>query len=113
MPGARTPLFLERRVYRRRRLIDAARILPVAGLVAILLPALWSRGGQVSTAAEALYLFGLWLALILAAGALSRPLREAQEREREPASAPREREAGGPEPARDAGPGGAAGGGNG
>jgi len=88
MPPPPGPLFLERQVYRRRRLMDAARMLPVLGLVALLLPALWSRDGQTSTAAEAVYLFGLWALLILAAVLLSRPLRDTQEREAPPAVPP-------------------------
>ncbi len=39
-PG--TPLFLQRLPYRRRRRIDAARLLPVFGLFLLLLPMLWS-----------------------------------------------------------------------
>lgn len=81
MARRRTPLFVERETYRRRRLIDAARILPVAGLVALLLPVLWSQSGQTSTANEALYLFGLWFAMILAARMMARPLREEVERD--------------------------------
>jgi hypothetical protein len=88
MARSRAPLFLERQVYRRRRLMDAARMLPVLGLVALLLPALWSRDGETGTAAEAVYLFGLWALLILAAVLLSRPLRDAQDREAPPAVSP-------------------------
>lgn len=88
MRRPRPPLFLERQVYRRRRLMDAARILPVLGLVALLLPALWAGGGQTGTGAESVYVFGLWAALILAAALLSRPLRDAQEREAPPAPGP-------------------------
>lgn len=88
MARRRTPLFVERETYRRRRLIDAARILPVAGLVALLLPVLWSQSGQTSTANEALYLFGLWFAMILAARLMARPLREEVEREAGPAPDP-------------------------
>ena len=78
MKPPRAPLFLERKTYRRRRLMDAARILPVVGFVLILLPVLWSGGDEgLSTATEALYLFGLWLALVVAAFLLSGPLRKA------------------------------------
>ncbi len=86
MKSPRAPLFLERQTYRRRRLMDAARILPVLGFVLILLPVLWSGSGDpasggIGTAAEAVYLFGLWLVLILAAALLSRALRAALRRE--------------------------------
>ncbi|MFN4099982.1 MAG: DUF6611 family protein [Pararhodobacter sp.] len=84
MKRPRPPLFLERETYRRRRLMDAARILPVAGFVLILLPVLWTQGGSASTAREALYLFGLWLALVIAAALMSGPLRAALRRETAP-----------------------------
>jgi hypothetical protein len=87
MAAPRAPLFLERQGYRRRRLMDAARVLPVAGMVALLLPVLWTGDGQTSTASEGLYMFGLWLALIVAALALSRPLRAAIDREKTPPTA--------------------------
>lgn len=80
MARPRAPLFVERRTYRRRRLIDAARLLPAVGLIALLLPVLWSRSGGTSTAAEALYLFGLWALLIGAAALLAGPLRRAADR---------------------------------
>ena len=35
------PKFLARSSYRRRRIIDAARILPVLGLFIFLIPVLW------------------------------------------------------------------------
>jgi hypothetical protein len=72
-----SPLFLEREAYRRRRLADAARILPVLGLVLFLLPALWRQPGDPNTATEAVYLFAVWALLILAAALLARPLRRA------------------------------------
>lgn len=81
MPNRRSPLFLERDTYRRRRIMDAARVLPVLGFVLILLPVLWTQGGQMGTAGEAVYLFVLWFVLILAAALLSRPLRSALRRE--------------------------------
>lgn len=77
----RTPLFVERESYRRRRVMDAARILPVAGLVLVLLPVLWTQSGKLGTAGESIYLFALWLVLIVAAAVLSRPLRNAIRRD--------------------------------
>lgn len=70
------PLFLERESYRRRRLADAARLLPVAGLIAVILPVLWLRpdGEGLNIAAEAVYLFALWGVLIALSTALSRAL---------------------------------------
>jgi hypothetical protein len=67
------PLFLARRTYRRRRLMDAAHLLPWLGAFLFGLPLLWSDPG---TAAGLLYLFGAWVLLIVLAFALSRRLAE-------------------------------------
>lgn len=75
MAKTRPPLFVERQSYRRRRLMDGARILPVVGFVLMLLPVLWTQGGRMGTAGEAIYLFVLWLSLIVVAALLSRQLR--------------------------------------
>jgi len=66
------PLFLERRGYRRRRLIDAARFLPALGAALWALPLLWGGEGR-STTGFAL-VFAVWAGLIAAAFALSRSL---------------------------------------
>jgi len=79
MTHPKPPLFLEREPYRRRRLTDGARFLPLLGFVLILLPALWTHGNQTGTAAEAIYLFGLWIFLIVVAALISRPLRSIQD----------------------------------
>ncbi len=78
MTRARPPLFLERDDYRRRRIMDAARILPVLGAVLLLLPLLWEpqQTPAPDTAAGGLYLFAVWGLLILAAALLSRRLIE-------------------------------------
>ena len=81
----RGPLFLERETYRRRRVMDAGRILPVAGFVAILLPVLWARGDGSGIAREAVYLFVVWAVLVLAAALLSRPLGNSYNRAVNPA----------------------------
>jgi hypothetical protein len=77
MKRPRAPLFLERRSYRRRRLGDAARLLPVFGLILVLLPLLWSpdaTGAARLTAWEGVYLFAVWALLIVVAAILSRAL---------------------------------------
>ncbi len=78
MNRPRAPLFLERDDYRRRRIMDAARILPVLGAVLFLLPLLWEpqQTPAPETAAGGLYLFAVWGVLILAAGLLARRLVE-------------------------------------
>lgn len=63
------PVFLERQSYRRRRLSDAARLLPLLGAVLFAVPLLWPRAedGQepVPTSAAILYIFAVWALLIL------------------------------------------------
>ncbi|SIO12080.1 hypothetical protein SAMN05444722_0499 [Rhodovulum sp. ES.010] len=68
----RAPLFLAREGYRRRRLADMARFLPVLGAALFLVPALDARDGL--SAAMLIYLFGAWGGLILASGLLARRL---------------------------------------
>lgn len=83
MRPPRGPVFLERQSYRRRRLMDAARLLPALGLVVFLLPLLWATGedGPPGTGRGGLYLFAVWGALIVAAMLISRPLSRAAEEE--------------------------------
>lgn len=80
MSAPRPPRFLGRRSYRRRRLIDAARLLPVLGVFIIFLPVLWHPADtpEPDTARGGLHLFAGWLALIVAALLLSRALRRTE-----------------------------------
>lgn len=73
MKPPRPPLFVARTTYRRRRLADAARMLPVLGMVLMLLPMLWAPAadGTRSTATDGIYLFVIWGALIGAAALLA------------------------------------------
>jgi hypothetical protein len=74
-PAPAAPLFVERHTYRRRRLVDAGRALPVLGMVLWFLPLLWLNGARPVPASQALvYLFGVWIALPLAAWALNRAI---------------------------------------
>ena len=68
------PRFLARRSYRRRRLTDAARLLPVVGLFLVFLPVLWqpARTPEPDTASGGIYLFAVWLVLIVVAFVLAR-----------------------------------------
>lgn len=67
------PRFVAPETYRRRRLIDAARILPFAALVLMLLPMAWDPAGEGmrDTGDDTVFFFGLWAALIGAAAALA------------------------------------------
>ena len=56
----RRPEFLEQGTYRRRRLIDAVKLLPVLGLFLFLMPALILGGAAGSTAARLVYFFFCW-----------------------------------------------------
>jgi hypothetical protein len=78
MARAPKPLFLGRSSYRRRRLADAARALPVFGAILLILPLLWSdpTQGTGRVGFDLGYLLGLWLALILIAAVLAQGLVE-------------------------------------
>lgn len=82
MSGGPRHLFVERQTYRRRRLQDAARFLPVLGIVLVLVPLLWSEGpGGVAMSGAVIYLFAVWAALVGAAMGLSLYLRDDREDE--------------------------------
>ncbi len=69
-------LFLQRQPYRRRRLIDAARVLPVFGAFLFFVPAfLIVRGTPGTTSVMWLFLFGTWIALIVSGALIARVLR--------------------------------------
>ena len=82
MARSSAPVFLARETYRRRRLADAARLMPVLGSVLFVLPLLW-RDDEASTATGLIYIFSVWVLLIVLAAILSRRLNrdEAQEAE--------------------------------
>lgn len=65
----RAPLFLARSVYRRRRLRDAARLLPFIGVLLLMLPALGRE--EADGARDAVYVFVVWALLIVAAALLA------------------------------------------
>lgn len=67
------PIFLERAAYRRRRLRDAARLLPVVTIVALFVP-VWLMPAALSGAGGMVALFVLWFLVILASGLLHRRL---------------------------------------
>lgn len=68
-------LFLAPAPYRRRRLIDAARLLPVfAAFLVIVPPILHTGDGAGGTGAALIYLFGLWALVLLAAGVIARAM---------------------------------------
>ncbi|ETX14106.1 hypothetical protein OCH239_05545 [Roseivivax halodurans JCM 10272] len=73
-PPRSAPLvFLERRSYRRRRMRDAARLLPVLGLFAWAIPLLWPQGedGSPSVSGALIYVFTVWVVLVAVGAVLS------------------------------------------
>lgn len=64
-------VFLERQTYRRRRLMDAARLLPVLGALLFAVPLLWPGAEDAGAAAPMptsraiRYIFLVWALLIL------------------------------------------------
>ena len=74
---APTPVFLERRSYRRRRMMDALRLLPILGVFLWILPVFWPTPTDGPTAPETMalstevtYVFVVWPARISAACSL-------------------------------------------
>ena len=68
----------ERQTYRRRRLMDIARLLPVLGVLLLSLPLLWPEASAhpawrdgVSMSTAIVYIFAVWVALIAACFAFS------------------------------------------
>ncbi|MFG6498463.1 hypothetical protein ACGYK1_06440 [Sulfitobacter sp. 1A13191] len=80
----RRPIFLEKRGYRQRRMMDAVRLLPFLGLMLWMVPLLWPvPAGSPDPTAPTIpmsvalrYLFGVWALLILGTWALWRRTRD-------------------------------------
>jgi len=82
MAAPRRPLFLARASYRRRRLRDAARLLPIVGLGCLLLPLFLAPGAPDHLQArDVIYLFCVWFGMIVVAAVFSRGLRKRDGRE--------------------------------
>ncbi|KUF10295.1 hypothetical protein [Pseudoponticoccus marisrubri] len=78
-PGPRRPLFVERQTYRRRRLVDAARALPLLGLLLWCVPLLWLIPEEpLPTSTALVYLFVVWAGLVVGAAAMIFALRRAR-----------------------------------
>ena len=76
MRRPRRPIFLARIPYRRRRLRDAARLLPVFGAFLLVLPVMWSPpdAGARRLSGDVVYFFVIWALLVLIAAAFARGL---------------------------------------
>ncbi|WP_341366478.1 hypothetical protein [Yoonia sp. BS5-3] len=74
-------VFLERASYKQRRLTDAARLLPILGMLLWAIPLLWGADEpvQTSNAPALLYVFGVWMALIAVSALIARWLEPGEE----------------------------------
>lgn len=79
MTAPPAPKFFARSSYRRRRVIDAARLLPVLGLFIFMLPVLWHPADtpEPDTARGGLFLFAGWFGIIVATFLIARILMRA------------------------------------
>ena len=76
MARSRPTVFLERALYRKRRLRDAARLLPIFGLLLLVVPLAWTSEGSLSlSSGDVLYFFLVWIGLIGLAAAFAPGLR--------------------------------------
>lgn len=76
MPKLNPPLFLAPATYRRRRLADASRILPIFGIVLLFLPLMWTETSELHlTSGHVIYFFGVWLFLVAIAAAFAPGLK--------------------------------------
>jgi len=69
------PQFLDQRTYRRKRLIDAAKVLPVLGGIIIIFPLPFLFIDHVlarDAAPLAVYFFGVWVVLIIGSAIFAR-----------------------------------------
>lgn len=82
-------LFVERETYRKRRMIDAARVLPIVGVALLLLPVLWRspEGLGLPTTYLMGYIFGIWLILTVGAAGLSSYIASMPEADEDPPEA--------------------------
>ncbi len=67
--------FLERQLYRRRRVIDALKLLPLIGAALFVLPAVMLGEQAGSTGTRLIYFFSVWFGLIIVCAVLVRLLQ--------------------------------------
>lgn len=70
------PLFVARESYRRSRIIDAIKLVPVLGALLFLVPVLNVFSGSGTTISGGLYLFLSWFGLIGLSAYLARRVRQ-------------------------------------
>ena len=79
-PGT-PPVFHEKRTYRQRRAMDAARVAPLLAVFLWCVPLIWPQTGDaaVSSATALIYIFGVWAGIIVLTWGLARILRHAMD----------------------------------
>lgn len=80
MAGKQGAVFLERGTYRRRRMMDAVRLVAILGAGLWMIPVLWPNsatdaGEPVALSRALFFIFGVWLFLIVLSAVLSQRLR--------------------------------------
>lgn len=72
-------VFLERQAYKRRRMRDLARGVPIIGAVLLGIPLLWTHGGPqidgATTSQALVYIFLVWMFLVGLAALVSRTVQ--------------------------------------
>ncbi|WP_435229152.1 hypothetical protein ACMAZE_11000 [Pseudopelagicola sp. nBUS_20] len=88
MSDRRASVFLEHQSYRRRRVIDTIRILPVVGALLWGVPLLWPRDSSegIATSNAVIYLFSVWCALVIMGALMARAVSKGgvDENQRDP-----------------------------
>lgn len=78
------PLFLERSNYRRRRVLDAVKLVVILGVLLWSMPVLWPTSAEdeaVPMSRALYYVFGVWILLIVLSAVLVGKLRRTQDTE--------------------------------
>ncbi len=83
MSRQKPAIFVQQHTYRRRRIADAARLLPILGVILFMVPLLWINGeSETRTTTTMIYVFGVWAGLAIVAAILARrlgPLKDGTE----------------------------------
>ena len=69
-PAPKPTAFLAKESYRRRRMRDLARAVPIIGAILLAIPLLWAEGARNSSAT--VYIFIVWILLIAMSAVISR-----------------------------------------
>jgi lipopolysaccharide export LptBFGC system permease protein LptF len=80
-PPSKNAVFLAKGSYRKRRMRDFARAVPLFGVVLLLIPLLWNDLSEpASTSGAVVYVFCVWVFLIILAAGISRAVTTDQDK---------------------------------